>query len=135
VFLNISEAANLAIHALAYLARDGVDRPVAAATIAGSLEVSEAHLVKVLQRVKKVGLVDSVRGPRGGFTLARPLADISLLDIYEAIDGPLSRETCLLGARACRLDDCVFGTLLQDVGRQVGDHFANTTLADLLPDD
>ena len=133
MILNISEAANLGIHALAYLAKLQEPAPVSTAQVANTLGVSEAHLSKVLQRLTRAGLVRSVRGPRGGFVLAKPPDAITLLETYEAIDGRLQRdETCMLGSRDCSLDSCVFGNLLQNVHAQVDEHFSKTTLADLL---
>ena len=133
MILNISEAANLGIHALAYLAKRQDPAPVATAQVAASLGVSEAHLSKVFQRLTRAGLVRSVRGPRGGFVLAKGPDEITLLETYEAIDGRLRRDdTCMLGSRDCALDNCVFGNLLEDVHAQVDEHFSKTTLADLL---
>ena len=129
MFLNISEAVNLAFHASTYLARENAGKPIAAAKIAGFLCVSEAHLVKVLQRLKKAGLIDSVRGPHGGYALARDVADIRLLDIYEAIDGAVDQRRCLLGHERCKMTNCVFGTLIPEVNQRVSEHFSTTTLA------
>ena len=135
LILNISEAANLAIHALAFLAKRQDPSPVATAQVAGSLGVSEAHLSKVFQRLTRAGLVRSLRGPRGGFLLAKEAGEINLLEIYEAIDGRLRRDdTCMLSARECSLETCVFGNLLKDVHDQVEDHFEKTTLEALLED-
>lgn len=133
MILNISEAANLAIHALAYLAKLHDPMPVSTALVASTLGVSEAHLSKVFQRLTRAGLVRSVRGPRGGFVLAKQTTDITLLAIYEAIDGKLERDqTCMLGSRECALDTCVFGNLLGEIHAQVDAHFSQTTLAALL---
>lgn len=131
MILNISEAANLAIHAMAYLVNHQPEQPVASGKVAGYLEVSGAHLNKVLQRLKKAGLVRSVRGPAGGFSLAQEPAEVTMLQIYEAIDGPLPRHSCLLGQSSCLFGNCVFGKLLTSVGAQVDEQLSGTTLADL----
>jgi Rrf2 family protein len=131
VILNISEAANLGIHALAHLARQPGVAPVTTAAIAAKYGVSEAHLSKVFQRLSKAGLVASVRGPRGGYRLARAPGKISLRDIYEALDGPLRKGRCLLGKPRCALERCVFGGLLEDVHRRVAEHLTKTTLAEV----
>jgi Rrf2 family protein len=131
VILNISEAANLGIHALAYLARHSSEAPVTTASIAASYGVSEAHLSKVFQRLSKAGLVKSVRGPHGGFKLSRVPGKITLREIYEALDGPLGKNHCLLNKQKCGLDHCVLGNLLSEVQRRVSDHLSGTTLADV----
>jgi len=135
MILNITEAANLALHSLVFLANHQDDWPISTARAAAPFSASEAHLNKVFQRLKKSGLVDSVRGPRGGFVLAREPREITLLEIFEAMDGPLPREHCLLGRQACTLDSCIFGNLLPTIHGMVSEHFSKTTLADLIAHD
>ena len=128
----ISEAATLAIHALAHLASQRDSTPISTGKIAHSFGFSEAHLSKVFQRLSKSGFLKSVRGPQGGFTLAREPESITLLDIYEAIDGPISRHgPCLLHKTECEFGDCVFGDLLESIPRQIENHFSSTTLGDI----
>jgi Rrf2 family protein len=129
LILNISEAANLGIHALAYLARQNSQTPVTTAAIATVFGVSEAHLSKVFQRLSKAGLVKSLRGPHGGFRLARAPGKITLREIYESLDGPIGKGDCLLGKPKCGLENCVLGDLLTDVQQRVSDHLSSTTLA------
>jgi len=131
MILNISEAANLAIHAAAHLASHPDEVPISTVRVAQALDVSEAHLSKVFQRLTRAGLLKSIRGPRGGFSLARKPESVSLLEIFEAIDGALSKAHCLLGHSDCDRSQCVFGGIVADVRSQVVQHFTNTTLADL----
>ena len=70
---------------------------VSAAELAATLKVSEAHLAKVMQRLGKAALVRSARGPKGGFQLPAGRSSVTLLDVYEAIDGPFRPDECLLG--------------------------------------
>jgi Rrf2 family protein len=106
-------------------------RLVTAHEVAETLSVSEAHLAKVLQRLARTGLVESVRGPKGGFALARAGEEISLLQVYEAIEGPLEDTHCLLGEPVCRGDRCILGGLLETVNRQAREYLAGTTLNEL----
>jgi Rrf2 family protein len=99
--------------------------------IASELHVSEAHLSKVLQRLAKAGLVDSTRGPKGGFRLAREAEDVRLLELYETIEGPLMANNCLLGTRICKGEQCILGNLLETVDRQVREYLAATRLSEL----
>ena len=128
--LKISEAASLALHTMVYLAANN-GRLVTTHEIGDALRVSEAHLAKVLQRLVKVGLVDSTRGPRGGFCLAKSGADISLLEVYETIEGPLTPTNCLLGTPICSGEKCILGGLLEDVNKRVKEYFAQTRLHEL----
>jgi len=128
--LRISEAASLAIHAAVVMARNP-EAVHSTHEVATTLGVSEAHLSKVMQRLARAGLVNSVRGPKGGFTLARPGGEITLLNIYEAIEGPLRPSGCLLKKPICSGTDCILGKLLGNVNREMGDYLANTKLSDV----
>ncbi|MFC1694366.1 RrF2 family transcriptional regulator, partial [Candidatus Latescibacterota bacterium] len=99
--LKLSTAFSLALHATVLLVSNP-DRQLSNRQIASELCVSEAHLSKVLQRLTKVGLVKSMRGPKGGFMLGKEGDKISFLDIYEAIEGRLVLTHCLLGTQVCR---------------------------------
>jgi Rrf2 family transcriptional regulator, nitric oxide-sensitive transcriptional repressor len=129
--LRISDAANLAIHAMAHIARarGGVNQSVG--EIAAHQGVSEAHLSKVMQRLVKVGLLTSRRGPGGGFLLGRESGTISLLEILEAMDGPMSDCKCLLGRKRCLFGGCALGALLTHVNHQVRVFMASRNLNDL----
>ena len=98
--IRMSEATALGLHTMAVVARH--NEPTSTAQIATELRASEAHLSKVLQRLAKVGLVHSIRGPKGGFALERPPEAISLLGVYEAVEGPLESNRCLLGNPVCQ---------------------------------
>jgi Rrf2 family protein len=129
--LRISDAANLAIHAMAHIARSGGDVNHSVNEIAADQGVSEAHLSKVMQRLVKVGLLTSRRGPGGGFVLSRLAEKISLLEILEAMDGPMSDCKCLLGRKKCLFGGCALGALLTHVNHQVRVFMASRNLSDL----
>ncbi len=127
--LKISEAASLALHTATMLAANA-DRVMTTAEMARTLDVSENHLSKVLQRLTKAGLVRSIRGPSGGYALAKPAAQVTLLDVYEAIEGPMRPAGCLLTRQVCG-GHCILGGLLQSVNKQIRDYFAATKLSSL----
>lgn len=127
--LKISDAASLALHTMVLLAADP-HKTLTTKDIAGVLKASEAHLAKVLQRLGRAGLVSSQRGPRGGFTLGRDSAQITLLAIYEAVEGPLEIPTCLLSKPVCG-GHCILGGLLSRLGGEVASYFGQTRLSDL----
>jgi Rrf2 family protein len=130
--LRISDAANLAIHAMAHIARSKGNTNHSVGEIATEQGVSEAHLSKVMQRLVKVGLLTSRRGPGGGFVLGREPEKISLLEILEAMDGPMSDCKCLLGRKRCLFGGCALGALLTHVNHQVRVFMASRNLTDLM---
>lgn len=106
-------------------------RMISAREISQTLRASEAHLSKVLQRLSRAGLVKAVRGPKGGFILNRDPGQISLLEIYETIEGPLTSSTCLIGPPVCQGKNCILGGLIESVNRQVREYLSGTRLSEL----
>lgn len=129
--LRISDAASLGLHTMAYLANDP-ERRVSTHEIAEALGVSENHLAKVRDRLVKAGLVEAVRGPHGGFRPAKPVNGITLLEVYEAVEGPLRPGSCLLGKPLCGRGQCILGDLISSVNHQVIDYLSGTTLDKLI---
>jgi Rrf2 family nitric oxide-sensitive transcriptional repressor len=128
--LKISDATALALHSMVHLAQDPAAQSTTA-DIASAFEASKHHLAKVHQRLTKAGLIISNRGPAGGVVLAKDPAEITLLEIYEVMEGPMVCHPCLFGKSVCPRADCVLGTLLPGLARQVRDYFEETTLAQL----
>lgn len=129
--IRISEAASLAVHGMALLAAAGPGR-LSVETMAKQTAASQAHLAKVLQRLAKAELVEAVRGPGGGYSLARPAEDISLLEVYEAIEGPLPEQSCLRQGAACPFARCLFGDLFHRVTNETREYFAGRSLLDVV---
>ncbi len=128
--LRITDAAVLAIHAMALLAH--TDEPLPAARIAGAMGASEAHVSKVLQRLAKLGMISSVRGPRGGFWLETDPAKMMLLQVFEAVDGPIAEETCLLDHPVCGTPEaCPVRGLASEIRDLVVQRLGDLSLMDL----
>jgi len=125
-----SEAATLALHATAILA-GSEGTPVTVADMADGLSASEAHLAKVLQRLTKAGIVSGTRGPGGGFTLTKPPESVSLRKVYEAIEGRLSVERCMVGSPVCDKKECPLGSLFARLSDDVLETLGATTLSDI----
>jgi Rrf2 family protein len=129
--LRISEAASLALHTMSLLATD-TGKLFSTQELADSMSASQAHLSKVLQRLARAGLVHASRGPKGGFQLSKAPATTTLLDIYEAIEGPLGTTDCLYSTSVCGRHGCIFGGLLARVTREVREYLAETKLTDVV---
>lgn len=128
--LKISEAASIALHALMILAKNP-DKLMAVNQIASQLDVSANHLSKVMQRLVKAGLIDSIKGFNGGFKLACDIEKLTFLEVYELFDGKIKDANCLLSGKKCE-GDCVLGDLIYSLNNQVRDKFQKTTIADFL---
>jgi Rrf2 family protein len=107
---SMSEAASIAIHSMVLVARS--ENGINAVKIAEYTGFSKNHISKVAQRLVKDDLLKSVRGPSGGFTLKKLPAEITLLDIYESIEGPLEITDCPLANEVCKFDQCLMGNVI-----------------------
>lgn len=128
--LKVSDATALALHSLVHLARVP-EQQETTANIALIFKVSRHHLAKVHQRLSRAGIIRSSRGPAGGVLLARDPREITLLEIYEVMEGKMLCKPCLFGNDACPRGKCVLGRLLPGLAEQVKDFFSKTTLAEL----
>jgi Rrf2 family protein len=99
--LRISRKIDYGLRAMIYLASIPPAMVVPFREIARQMMVPEDFLAKILKTLVDEGLVKSTRGPHGGYTLAKPSADINFLTIIEAVEGPIAINVCLDGADPC----------------------------------
>ncbi len=126
----ISEAASLAIHAMVLIARS--KQSINVTRIAGQMGASRNHLAKVMQRLVKDGFVRSTRGPAGGFVLNKSPEDITLLNIYESIEGPVELSGCPLDHKICAIGQCLMEGVINEATALVIKHFSAKSLSDLI---
>lgn len=128
--IRVSEAVSIGVHAALCLSSEP-DRYWSANEILARFHVSGAHLAKVMAALTRAGLVVSVRGPHGGARLTRPPGQVTLLAVYEAIDGPMTMDACLLASHGCGSTCCQIGPRLAAANQSLREMFAATTLADI----
>jgi Rrf2 family protein len=87
--MKLTRASSYAIHAVTFMAAQKHKRPMASHNVAQSEDIPERFLLKVLKPLVSAGILHSVKGPNGGYRLAKSPREISMLDIIEAIDGPI----------------------------------------------
>lgn len=124
--LKLSEATALALHTMVIISTQS--EPISASPMAAQLQASEAHVFKVLQQLVRAGMLQSKRGPHGGYMLAKPASEITLMDVYQVFEGPMRTDGCLFTKPVCGELDCILGPLIEDVRSKVVDHFSSTTL-------
>lgn len=105
--LALSEAATIGIHSMALIAMS--QEKLNVSQIAEKIGSSKHHVAKVMQRLAKENFVASNRGPTGGFILKKQPVEISLLEIYEAIEGKVEIESCPGSKEHCPFGSCVLG--------------------------
>ena len=99
--LRLSKKADYALMAMKHLAVHSDASSASAREIAEAYDIPLELMAKVLQRLAKSGLVRSLQGTRGGYRLARATAQISVADIIQAIDGPLTVTACSTESENC----------------------------------
>ncbi|HPG33735.1 MAG: Rrf2 family transcriptional regulator [Lentimicrobium sp.] len=128
--VHISEAASLAVHSMVLIA--GSSEMLNVNQIAEITHSSRNHLAKVMQILVKNNFLDSVRGPKGGFTLKGDPSKINLLMIYEMIEGNLEVHHCGTSMQECPFKECIFGSLADKFSAEFIQYLRNKTLSDLI---
>ncbi|MEX2556102.1 MAG: Rrf2 family transcriptional regulator [Actinomycetota bacterium] len=100
--IELGQTGDYAVRSVLALARAG--RRLKGREIASEMDLPEKFLPQVLGALIKAGLVTSLAGPDGGYALARPAREISLLEVIEASEGPVRSQKCVLRGGPCRLD-------------------------------
>lgn len=101
--ITISREADYAARVILHLTLQGPGSRVTAQQIAGQRLIPRALVRRVVTRLSAAGLVSTSRGSDGGITLARPPDQISLLEVVEAFEGPISLNICTIEPQACPL--------------------------------
>ncbi|MEZ5199357.1 MAG: Rrf2 family transcriptional regulator [Bacteroidales bacterium] len=128
--INFSEAAFIALHGMVLVARSKEMTNVV--KIAEVLDSSKHHVAKVMQRLVKEGYLNSFRGPTGGFTLKKKADEISLLELYETIEGKIDIGDCPLDHPVCKFEKCIFNNVTRKMTEEFVDYMRNETLANYL---
>jgi len=127
--INLSEATSIAIHSLALIAVE--DQQLNANQISKITAFSKNHLSKVLQILVKHGYLNSVRGPRGGFTLNVDPSKVSLLEIFDIFEGEINTNHCYGHHEKCPFVDCIYGDIIDEVTIKFKEAFSSRTIADV----
>lgn len=105
--MQITRQADYAVRAVSYLARIGSEGRAATSQIAQVQQIPPSFLAKIVSQLSVAGLLQTSRGARGGVALARDPSEITLLEVVEAIDGPILLNECVSDAGTCAFkDDC-----------------------------
>ena len=90
--MKMSTTAHYGLIAAGYIAEQADEGRVKASTISEKYDIPLEYLFKILQQMRRVNVLRSKKGPKGGFKLARPAKEITLLEIIEAAGGPISTQ-------------------------------------------
>lgn len=132
--MKLSTKGRYAVMAMVDLARHAQAKPVSLSDIATRQEISLSYLEQLFARLRRAGLVRSVRGPGGGYRLARGSAETRVSEIILAVDEPITATRCTeMGATGCRADrsKCLTHDLWEELGNQIHLFLSSVSLADV----
>ncbi len=123
-----------AVMAMADMACQPMGEPVALMAISARQNISLSYLEQLFNRLRKAGLVRSIRGARGGYVLARPAAEINVARVMEAVAEPMSATGCDGDPdHGCRgTERCITHDLWHELDRQIEGFLLTVSLADVV---
>ncbi len=128
--MKLSQAAELAVRGIQVLAQRHGDNPVPLDVICQARNLPKQYLVKIFALLARADLVMPIRGKHGGYLLSREPQDITLLEIVEAVEGPLAVNRCQEDPPKCDQEECPIRPVWTDIQSTVRDKLAAVTLAD-----
>ncbi len=131
--MQITRQADYAVRAVLYLARLGTAERAATSTVAEEQRIPPSFLAKIISQLSIAGLLHTSRGARGGVTLAREPKEITLLEVIEAIDGPIQLNECVGEDALCSFDeDCPLKPVWSEAQTELVKRLKGTNFAMLL---
>lgn len=131
--MKLSSRVRYGLRALVELADIQADTPVLLETVAQRQGLSRKYLDAIFARLKSAGLLRSSRGVGGGFLLGKPAAQITLAEVYQALEGPIQLADCLADATECsRRDSCPTVEVWADMSRILHQYLSGITVDDLV---
>ncbi|MGE6517615.1 Rrf2 family transcriptional regulator [Lysinibacillus sp. NPDC093190] len=126
--MKYSKATNYALHTMLFLAKEAPNKPVGVQQLAEMQNVSPTYLSKILTKLVKEGMINSVSGANGGYTLSQDWEDISFLDIIHAIEGKSSLFDC------CLYNDpkCVIKEVMLSAEKKLENELRNRKISDIV---
>ncbi|MDY4833999.1 MAG: Rrf2 family transcriptional regulator [Frisingicoccus sp.] len=131
--MKLSTKGRYGLRAAVALAMYAKDEPVSISTIAAREELSESYLEQLFAKLKKAGLVHSIRGTNGGYQLSRPAEDISVGDVLRALEGNMVIVDCPDSESQCaKYSSCVTKYVWKRINNSINDTMDAITLEELV---
>jgi Rrf2 family protein len=130
--MKLSTRGRYGARALVELAKHDGEGPLALKEMAERQQIPVKYLEQIAMVLKSAKLIKSVRGPSGGYTLARPPEEINLLEIVETLEGSLSFVNCVKDPSTCdRVESCAFNDLWKRISVETSKILRSVTLAEM----
>jgi Rrf2 family protein len=128
----VTRETDYAVRCVLYLAREQ-DQIASVGEIAEQMQIPKSFLAKILQRLVREGIVESMRGVKGGFRLLKNPNHITLLEVLTAIQGIAAINTCAVDKRRCSMSShCAVHPVWLEIRREVERRLATQTISGLI---
>ena len=131
IAMQITRQADYAVRAVCYLADLEPGEKATTKKVAKAQSIPPSFLAKIIAQLTVVGLLETTRGVHGGVSLARAPAEISLLDVVEAIDGPVMVNVCVHDHYQCTIENCTIRPIWQEAQADLVTRLKNTKFSQI----
>lgn len=129
--MKISRSVGYGMLAVGYVSQNDKEGPVLSSKVSKEYNIPLEYLLKIMQQLVRINILQSKRGPRGGFSLGRPINEITMLEIIEAVNGPIAEPLEL----ALQTNNAPFSVNMEKICKEASDKAGSilqkTTLADM----
>jgi Rrf2 family transcriptional regulator, iron-sulfur cluster assembly transcription factor len=130
--MKLTRGGEYGIRGVLYLAKQEQGKVSMLSAIAEAQDVPPRFLAKIFQSLAKAGVVKSHRGAKGGFSLARPAAEVTIKDVIEAVEGPIHLNVCIASPGECDRDEvCPVHAVWKEAQENMMETLGRTNFADL----
>jgi Rrf2 family transcriptional regulator, iron-sulfur cluster assembly transcription factor len=132
--MKLSTKGRYAVMAMVDLAQNSAGQPVSLADISERQAISLSYLEQLFAKLRRAGLVQSVRGPGGGYRLSGSPEEIRISEVIVAVDEPIKTTSCTPGASAgCirKTTRCMTHDLWEELGHQIHGYLSSVSLSDV----
>ena len=130
--MKLTRASSYALHAVVYMADQDSNDPVASHVIAKARKIPDRFLLKVLKPLVSARVLLSMKGPNGGYRLAKPVSDITLLEVLEAVDGPIRGLAPLSGEKKNGQLNSKLESICKENADQIRKHLGSVKISQLV---
>jgi Rrf2 family transcriptional regulator, nitric oxide-sensitive transcriptional repressor len=124
--INISSASFIALHSLAYIS--SCNKIISIQKISDAINMPESHVAKIVQMLVKFNYLKSSRGPKGGIIQLKSPSAVTLLEIFELVEGSFQTDFCPSDCADCPFKSCIFGGLPLRMSLEFKEYLKNKTL-------
>ena len=131
--MRLTPAAELAIRGVLVLAEKFGEGPIALARVCEIRDLPKEYLTKLFAALSRQGIITPIRGKKGGYMLAREPGEINLLEVIEAVEGPIALNWCMQDPPKCDLSEsCKVHPVWAELQRTIRNKLQSMTLADVV---